>query len=47
MQELIKRGEKLSETEKRTADMMQNAESFAMAASELMKKQKNKKWYQL
>ncbi|XP_033122221.1 syntaxin-binding protein 5-like isoform X2 [Anneissia japonica] len=45
--ELIKRGEKLSETEKRTADMMQNAESFAMAASELMKKQKNKKWYQL
>ncbi|XP_071956580.1 syntaxin-binding protein 5-like isoform X5 [Antedon mediterranea] len=45
--ELIKRGEKLSETEKRTSEMMQNAESFASAANELMKKQKNKKWYQL
>ena len=46
LQALHERGEKLSELEERTAQMMANAENFSQAANQLMAKYKDKKWYQ-
>ncbi|XP_071492049.1 syntaxin-binding protein 5-like [Diadema antillarum] len=43
---LYERGQKLSEVEERTAQMMANAENFQQAAKEMMQKYKDKKWYQ-
>ena len=45
-QALHERGEKLSELEERTAQMMANAENFSQASHQLMQKYKDKKWYQ-
>ena len=45
-QALYERGQKLSELEERTAQMMANAENFQQAASQIMQKYKDKKWYQ-
>ncbi|XP_070569216.1 syntaxin-binding protein 5-like isoform X4 [Ptychodera flava] len=43
---LNERGEKLSELDERTAQMMANAENFSQAAHQIMQKYKDKKWYQ-
>ncbi|XP_077977362.1 syntaxin-binding protein 5-like isoform X2 [Glandiceps talaboti] len=43
---LNERGEKLSELEERTAQMMANADNFSQAAHQIMQKYKDKKWYQ-
>ncbi|XP_033635112.1 syntaxin-binding protein 5-like isoform X1 [Asterias rubens] len=43
---LHERGEKLSELEERTAQMMANAENFSTGSHQLMQKYKDKKWYQ-
>ncbi|XP_022100438.1 syntaxin-binding protein 5-like [Acanthaster planci] len=43
---LHERGEKLSELEERTAQMMASAENFSQASHQLMQKYKDKKWYQ-
>ena len=46
IQALHERGEKLSELEERTAQMMANAENFSTGSHQLMQKYKDKKWYQ-
>ncbi|XP_063954729.1 syntaxin-binding protein 5-like isoform X5 [Lytechinus pictus] len=43
---LYERGQKLSELEEKTAQMMANAENFQQAANQIMQKYKDKKWYQ-
>jgi syntaxin-binding protein 5 len=43
---LDERGEKLSEMEDRTLNMMNQSESYAQAAHQLAQKFKDKKWYQ-
>lgn len=43
---LQERGEKVSELEQKTAEMMAHAENFAQASHQLMNKYKDKKWYQ-
>lgn len=46
LQALYERGQKLSELEEKTAQMMANAENFQQAANQIMQKYKDKKWYQ-
>ena len=46
-QALVERGEKLSQVEEATAQMMINAQQFSRNAEGLADKYKNKKWYQL
>lgn len=43
---LDERGEKLSEIEDKTLQMMNQAEAYGKSASELVAKFKDKKWYQ-
>lgn len=43
---LDERGEKLSELEDKTLQMMNQAESYGQSASNLVAKFKDKKWYQ-
>lgn len=43
----LERGEKLSELEKKTADMSVKAQAFAEVAQKVSLKYKDKKWYQV
>nr|XP_018914653.1 PREDICTED: syntaxin-binding protein 5 isoform X3 [Bemisia tabaci] len=46
-QQVLERGERLSQLEERTQRMMSEAENFSSSAHGLMLKYKDKKWYQL